>query len=129
VEDMGGGISAVDTSGGTKKEGLTRRLMPASDPSMEPTDTDGTAIGGVSIGFGVRVGDEFVNERLGKGCIIVDGRIGADDVRFEGLFVCKGPLKKRSYGSSDSSPTFGGADSVGSKGPSIIAEVGTLSSS
>jgi len=93
---MGGAISAGDTKGGTKKEGLTRRLMPASDPSMEPPDTDGVAIGGVSIGVGVRVGDELVNERLGKGCVAVDGREGTDDVRFEELFVCRGPLKKRS---------------------------------
>jgi hypothetical protein len=63
---------------------------------MEPPDTDGVSIGGVSIGVGVRVGDELVNERLGKGCVAVDGREGTDDVRFEELFVCRGPLKKRS---------------------------------
>lgn len=95
MEEMGGAINAGDTNGGTKKEGLTRRLMPASEPSMELTDTDGTAIGGLSIDVG-GAGDELVNERLGKGCVDVDGRMGADDVRFEGLFVCKGPLKKHS---------------------------------
>lgn len=95
MEEMGGAINGGDTNGGTKKEGLTRRLMPASEPSMELTDTDGTAIGGVSIDVGGD-GAELGNERLGKECVDVNGRIGADDVKFEGLFVCKGPLKKHS---------------------------------
>ena len=124
---MGGGISVGDTSGGTKKDGLTRRLMPSYEPSMEPIATDGTTIRGMSISVGVRVGDELFNERLGRGCVVVDGHIGDDDVIFKGLFVCKGPLKKCSKGSSDNSATFSGVDSVGSRGPSIIPKVGTLS--
>ena len=99
---MGGGISVEDKGGGTKKEGLTRvvrRLTPTSDTSigggvMGPNGTDEAGRGGDGAGIGVRVGEETDNERVGEGCVTVDVRKGADDVRFGGLVKCKGPAKK-----------------------------------
>jgi hypothetical protein len=67
-------------------------------------------------------------ERAGKGCVMVDDLTEVKDDSSGRLLKCNDALKKRSRGSSEAS-VMADVDEGGSKGPSIVADVGTDSSS